>query len=125
MAAEEVLVANIHDNKLNPRRTLGDVSKLAASISNNGLLEPVELAACSCAQVPKAHYRILDGHRRMKALRMLRQTALSPSEYRVRQDLAPEREVAILIESNGSSMLNTAAELHVSLVLRGRFGMLK
>ena len=125
MAAEEILVASVHDNKLNPRRTLGDISKLAASINNNGLLEPIELAACSCAEISGAHYRILDGHRRIKALRMLRRTALSPSEYRVHQDLAPEREIAILIESNASRMQNTPAELHEALVLRGRYGMLK
>ena len=125
MAEGEISVARVHANRLNLHRSLGDVSGLATSIEDNGLLEPVELAPCSCSEISGAHYRILDGHRRVKALRLLQRSALSQSEYRMHQDITPEREVALLIEKNMGRRQNSPAELHEAIVLKGRYGLLK
>jgi molybdenum-dependent DNA-binding transcriptional regulator ModE len=125
VAEGEIPFTRVHANRLNLRRDLGDVSGLAASIESNGLLEPVELAPCSCAAISGAHYRTLDGHRRIRALKMLRRWVLSPSEYRLHTDITPEQEVALLVEANMSRKQNTPAEMHEALVLKGRYGMLK
>ena len=125
MAEGEIPVVRAHANRLNLRRDLGDVSGLAASIESNGLLEPIELAPCSCAAIPGDHYRILDGHWRMRALKMLRRSVLSPSEYRLHVGITPEQEVALMVEANMSRKQNTPAEMHEALVLKGRYGVLK
>ena len=125
MGEGEILFARVHANRLTLRRDLGDVSGLAASIESNGLLEPVDLASCSCAAISGDHYRILDGHRRIRALKILRRSVLSPSEYRLHADITPEQEVALLVEANMSRKPNTPAEMHEALVLKGRYGMLK
>lgn len=125
MAEGEVPLARVHANRLNLRRDLGDVSGLAASVESNGLLEPVGLAPCSCAAISGDHYRILDGHRRIRALEMLGRSALSPSEYRLHAGITPEQEVALLVEANMSRKPNTPAEMHEALVLKGRYGMLR
>ncbi|MDG7016247.1 MAG: ParB-like nuclease domain-containing protein [Nitrososphaerota archaeon] len=125
MRGDELPLAKIHANKLNPRRDLGGVSDLAASIESNGLLEPVDLAPCACGEIAGGHYRILDGHRRAKALRMLRRPALAPSEYKLHADITPSQEVALLVETNIRRKQYTPAETHEALVLKGRYGILK
>jgi len=125
VGGDELPLAKIHANKLNPRRNLGDISDLAASIESNGLLEPIDLAPCSCGEMAESHYRILDGHRRVKAMRMLRRPALASSEYKLHVDITPGQEVALLVETNIRRKQYTPAETHEALVLKGRYGILK
>jgi len=126
VGGDEIPLARIHANRLSPRKDLGDVSDLAASIEANGLLEPVELAPCECGEMTGSHYRILDGHRRVKALRMLRRPALPTADYRLYETyVTSAKEVALLLEANLRKKQYSPSEMHEAMLLRGRYGALK
>ena len=115
----------IHANRLNPRKDVGDLSDLVPSIRNNGILEPVVLARCACDEIPGNHYRILDGHRRFRALLSLHRTALSKTDYVLRDVSTKQQEVALVVETNLRRRQYSPAEAYEALELERRHGMLK
>lgn len=60
-------------------RDPGDISALAASIKSLGLLQPILLRAAD----GKGKYEVVDGRRRLEALRSLGVAELSPDQYTV------------------------------------------
>ena len=60
----EIPVHQIREHGANPRRQVGDITDLTASIKAHGLLEPLVVAPLNGAE-----YRLIAGHRRLAALR--------------------------------------------------------
>lgn len=95
MHIDEVLI----DNRL--RRDMGDVAQLAASIKENGLIQPILLTRVS--ENDLTHYRLVAGHRRYQALKLLGITELNHVEhYILREELAEDeyRRTAVELEEN-------------------------
>jgi ParB-like chromosome segregation protein Spo0J len=118
-------VDRIHANRLNPRKDLGDISDLVPSIRDHGLLEQIVLTPCTCDEQPGSHFRILDGHRRFRALLALNRVALSEAEYDLREVLTKQQEVALVVERNLRRKQYSPAEAYEALELERRYGMLK
>ena len=88
----------VHDNELNPRTRYVMLEELADSIKRYGLFEAVKLQQCTCGKMAGEHYRVIDGHRRVRAVRMLR-SYLQESECQT-FDLDREKEIAMMVEMN-------------------------
>lgn len=96
-------MALIHGNPNNPRRTVGDVTELAISIREQGLLQPIVVAPDDRA----GGYVILAGHRRHAALVQLRaERALCLIRF---PKNAPEA-IALMLVENGQRVAVTAME---------------
>lgn len=95
MHIDEVLI----ENRL--RKDMGDISQLAASIKENGLIQPIVLLRSS--ENDLEHYKLIAGHRRIEALRLLGVTELIHAEhYILREELLTDeyRRTAIELEEN-------------------------
>lgn len=93
----------IHANPHNPRRTVGDVTELALSIREQGLLQPIVVAPDDRA----GGYVILAGHRRHAALEQLHaERALCLIRF---PKNAPEA-IALMLVENGQRVAVTAME---------------
>ncbi|MDG7022927.1 MAG: ParB N-terminal domain-containing protein [Nitrososphaerota archaeon] len=120
----EVPLARIHANKLQPREDIGDVGSLAESIRQDGLLDPVKLAPCTCGDVAGPHFRVLDGHRRLRAM-LLVQRSLSGPQYRLYEGLTAQQEVALVVDTNIQRKQYKPKEMYEALELKRRYGMMK
>lgn len=93
----------IHGNADNPRRSVGDVTELALSIREQGLLQPIVVAPDDRA----GGYVILAGHRRHAALVQLRaERALCLIRF---PKNAPEA-IALMLVENGQRVAISAIE---------------
>lgn len=95
MHIDEIIIEN------RMRKDLGDIAQLAASIKENGLIQPVLLT--SVAENDLTHYKLVAGHRRLEALRSLGVTELNHAEhYLFREELRDDeyRRSAIELEEN-------------------------
>lgn len=93
----------IHGNRDNPRRHIGDVTELALSIRENGLLQPIVVAPDD----DRGGYVVLAGHRRLAALQQLRaERALCLIRF---PKNAPEAITLMLVE-NGQRVAVTPIE---------------
>ncbi|SOD72870.1 ParB family chromosome partitioning protein [Jatrophihabitans sp. GAS493] len=64
-------IAELADHPANLRFDLGDVSDLAASIAENGLIEPIIVAPLAAENDTSGGYLIIAGHRRTAACRQI------------------------------------------------------
>jgi len=83
------------------RKDLGDVTQLATSIKENGLIQPILLTRLT--ENDLVHFRLVAGHRRLEALRKLGVTELNHAEhYLLREELQDDeyRRTAIELEEN-------------------------
>lgn len=95
--------ALIHGNPDNPRRSVGDVTELALSIREQGLLQPIVVAPDD----RHGGYVVLAGHRRLAALRQLHaERALCLIRF---PKNAPEA-IALMLVENGQRVAVTAME---------------
>ena len=117
-----ISVYRIHGNKLNPRKSLGDMDGLAESIRENGLLNPITITPCGCDEVDGAHYRVLDGHRRLKAMFLLPKLSLEDGEYRVFENITPRQEAALVMDVNIARKQYSPVEEYEALQLKRRYG---
>ena len=93
----------LHPNVDNPRKTVGDVSELAASIRAQGLLQPIVVAPDD----KHGGYVILAGHRRHAALCQLRETrALCV----IRMPKGHADSIAMMLVENGQRVQLSALE---------------
>lgn len=95
MHIDEVLV----ENRL--RKDMGDVQQLAASIKENGLIQPIVILRVQ--ENDLEHYKLIAGHRRLQALKHLGITELNHAEHYIfREDLLTDeyRRTAIELEEN-------------------------
>jgi ParB-like nuclease family protein len=89
----------IIENRL--RKDMGDIVQLAASIKENGLIQPILLTRI--AENDLEHYKLVAGHRRLEAMRSLGITELNHAEhYILREELLNDeyRRTAIELEEN-------------------------
>lgn len=89
----EVAVTAIVTHGANPRRDVGNVDDLAASIEAHGLLEPLVVAPMNGVE-----YRLIAGHRRLAAARQAGRTTV-PVLLREDLDTPPKQLEAMLIEN--------------------------
>ena len=91
----DIPVADIAPHPRNPRRAVGDVTELAASMRENGLIEPVVVVIRDAAGKKKAaRYTLIAGERRWRAAGLAKLTHI-PAIVRTGKEL--ERlEVALL-----------------------------
>ena len=104
---ESIRVADIDPHPLNPRRDVGDVSELAESIRQQGLVQPIVVAP---APEPKpGNFVIIAGNRRFEAVREL---GWDTVDCVVRRDLLEPDVVlsAALVENIQRSDLKTSEE---------------
>ncbi len=99
------------------------LEELADSIKRYGLFEAVKLQRCDCGKMAGEHYRVIDGHRRVRAVRMLR-SYLQESECQI-FDLDREKEIAMMVEMNLKRDSYTPVERYAALNLQRRYGFLK
>jgi ParB/RepB/Spo0J family partition protein len=91
-----VLLAEILEHPDNPRRDLGDLTELAASIREQGLLQPIVIAPNTGRK--RAPWVCLAGHRRMKAAK---KAGLIDVPVVVRSDLNTRAlQVAAMVAEN-------------------------
>jgi ParB family chromosome partitioning protein len=106
-AVEHIRLADIVLSPRNPRRNLGDIEELAASIQTYGLLQPVVV------RNKGKKYELVAGHRRLAALREIewsevpavvrdetadRAYLLTLIENLQRDDLSPREQAEALVE---------------------------
>lgn len=87
-----VRISELHPDPDNPREDLGDVTELAESIRETGLLQPI------VARERAGRLIIVAGHRRHAALRALGQKA---AHVLVIADMRPDEVLAAMIIENG------------------------
>lgn len=95
MHVDEVMV----ENRL--RKDMGDIAQLAASIKENGLIQPIVLLRIQ--ENDLEHYKLIAGHRRLQALKHLGVTELNHVEHYIfREELLTDeyRRTAIELEEN-------------------------
>jgi hypothetical protein len=95
MHIDEVIV----ENRL--RKDMGDIPQLAASIKENGLIQPILLTIIN--ENDLTHYKLVAGHRRLEALRSIGVVDLIHAEhYLLREELRDDeyRRTAIELEEN-------------------------
>lgn len=93
----------IHGNADNPRRSVGDVTELALSIREQGLLQPIVVAPDNVA----GGYVVLAGHRRLAALEQLR----SPRALcLIRFPKNSTEAIALMLVENGQRVAVTPME---------------
>jgi hypothetical protein len=83
------------------RKDMGDIDQLAASIKDNGLIQPIVLTEIH--ENDLVHYRLVAGHRRYEALKKLGITELVYTEHFIwRSDLSTDeyRRTAVELEEN-------------------------
>jgi len=107
----EISVDQIDSHPSNPRRELGDLSELAASIREQGILEPVLLVpgAQGSGKFP-SRYTVIAGHRRTAAAREAG-VATVPAIIREGMTEAEQLEV-MLVENLHRSDLTVFEEAH-------------
>lgn len=122
----QLSIFRIHGNKFQPREKLGDVSSLVESIREKGLLEKIKIMPCSCEKLEGPHFRILDGHRRHRAMGVLHHVTLSDSEYEIKNEkMTLEEEMDLVHEVNIERMQYSPVELYNALKMRKKYGFLK
>jgi ParB family chromosome partitioning protein len=102
----EVRLSLIEPHGANPRRSVGNVADLTASISEHGLLEPLVLAPLNGTQ-----YRLIAGHRRLAAAK---RAGLATVPAMLREDLdTPAKQLAaMLVENTQRADLTAVEEAH-------------
>ncbi len=90
MDAKEIEIGKLDGREGNPRRRLGDVAGLAASIRSFGILEPLVV------RVKGKRYEVIAGHRRLAAAKSIKLRKV-PCVVRTFDDL--EAEGAALVEN--------------------------
>jgi len=107
----EISVDQIDSHPSNPRKDLGDLTELAASIQEQGLLEPVLLVpgAQGSGKFP-SRYTVIAGHRRTAAAREAGLTTV-PAIIREGMTQAEQLEV-MLVENLHRSDLTIFEEAH-------------
>lgn len=93
MGLQRVPVIALVDDPHNPRDSLGDVVSLAASIAQQGLLQPIVVRTTD-----EGDLMILAGHRRAAAIRSL---GWSQVDVIVRKAMAPDAVLAAQLVENG------------------------
>lgn len=67
---QELKPSQIKPHKANPRRDVGDVTELAASIAEQGILEPLIVAPTGDGPITSQLYTLIAGHRRLAAAKV-------------------------------------------------------
>lgn len=99
----ELDIDEIHTHDLNPRKAVGDITDLAASIKVHGVLEPLVVA-------PNGNgYQLITGHRRLAAAGKAGLSAV-PALVRADLDTEPKQLEAMLIENTQRVDLTPAEE---------------
>lgn len=113
-----ILLEHIDPNPLQPRTEIGDLSELAASIKDKGVLEPLLVKPLITAQNAR-RWMIIAGERRWRAARLAGLTEVPCVELDV--DEAQIAEIA-LIENLQRKDLNVWEEADGLAALSQRFG---
>lgn len=100
----ELSIDVIRPHGANPRRTVGNVDDLAASITAHGLLEPLVVAPMNGSE-----YRLIAGHRRLAAAKQAGIRAV-PALLRTDLDTPPAQLEAMLVENTQRTDLTIAEE---------------
>ena len=100
----DVAITTIRPHGANPRRNVGDVAELAASIAAHGLLEPLVVAPMNGSE-----YRLIAGHRRLAAAKHAGLTTV-PALLREDLDTPPTQLEAMLVENTQRVDLTPAEE---------------
>lgn len=104
---KNIAVADIAPNPANPRIDVGDVADLAASILEQGLIEPVVVAPSDSPTGPP--WVLIAGHRRLAALKL---NGRDDVDALVREDITtvPQQIEAMLVENLQRSDLTAVEE---------------
>ena len=95
----DVPVETIRPHGATPRRAVGNVDDLAASIKAHGLLEPLVVAPINGSE-----YRLIAGHRRLAAAKQAGIRAV-PALLREDLDTPPAQLEAMLVDFGGSVLV--------------------
>lgn len=100
---EDLPVEDLHPNPNNPRRQVGDVADLEASIRSQGIKQPLLVTATGETDIDgHAQYRVVIGHRRLAAAK---QAGLESVPAIIeRMDARREREVMLVENSQRSDL---------------------
>lgn len=100
---EDLHVEDLHPNPNNPRRQVGDVTDLEASIRSQGIKQPLLVTPTGETDIDgHAQYRVVIGHRRLAAAR---QAGLESVPAIIeRMDARREREVMLVENSQRSDL---------------------
>lgn len=100
---EDLPVEDLHPNLNNPRRQVGDVADLEASIRSQGIKQPLLVTPTGETDIDgHAQYRVVIGHRRLAAAK---QAGLEPVPAIIeRMDARREREVMLVENSQRSDL---------------------
>lgn len=100
---EELRVEDLHPNPNNPRRQVGDVTDLEASIRSQGIKQPLLVTPTGETDIDgHAQYRVVIGHRRLAAAK---QAGLESVPAIIeRMDARREREVMLVENSQRSDL---------------------
>lgn len=90
---EQVPVARLRTDPDNPRATVGDVTDLAASMAEAGLLQPIVARRTAAGQLV-----VVAGHRRLAAARKLKWRTIGTV---IRADMRPDEVLAAMLIENG------------------------
>lgn len=91
---QELKLSQIKPHKLNPRRAVGDVTELAASIAEQGIVEPLVVAPNGAEDT----YVLLAGHRRLAAAKVAKAKTVP---CLVRDDLTdPKKQLELMLVEN-------------------------
>jgi ParB family chromosome partitioning protein len=118
IALDWIRLGQLEPHPHNPRRALGDVGELAASIRAHGVLEPVVVAPGSAEGV----YRLIAGHRRVKAAGQAGLDVV-PALIRVDLDGDSVQLQAMLVENLHRSDLSPMEEADAYSQLRLEFDL--
>lgn len=100
---EDLRVEDLHPNPNNPRRQVGDVTDLEASIRSQGIKQPLLVTPTGETDIDgHAQYRVVIGHRRLAAAK---QAGLESVPAIIeRMDARREREVMLVENSQRSDL---------------------
>ena len=100
---EDLRVEDLHPNPTNPRRQVGDVTDLEASIRSQGIKQPLLVTPTGETDIDgHAQYRVVIGHRRLAAAK---QAGLESVPAIIeRMDARREREVMLVENSQRSDL---------------------
>lgn len=100
---EDLHVEDLHPNPNNPRRQVGDVTDLEASIRSQGIKQPLLVTPTGETDIDgHAQYRVVIGHRRLAAAR---QAGLESVPAIIeRMDARREREIMLVENSQRSDL---------------------
>lgn len=104
---QEIRLSQIKPHKHNPRRAIGDVAELAASIAEQGVVEPLIVAPNGTGDT----YVLIAGHRRLAAAKVQK---LKTVPCLIRDDLADEKSQieTMLVENLQRTDLSPVEEAH-------------